>query len=150
MSSHASVLIRDQHREVWLYRHADGYPAACGDDVVAIVARVCQSFPDMPSASDVANEFLRIVRPAAADGRVRPVYEMTDGRYFIEDCYLVDLTQRTIGYAGRPLWASDQGNTEDWTAAPPRYTVVEFARCSSMPSVRWRTSASHTSNVRSR
>jgi hypothetical protein len=128
MSSHASVVIRDQHREVWLYRHYDGYPAACGADVVEIAARVLHGVRDLTTAGDVADEFLRILYPAEADCPPRPVYELTDGRDFVEDYYLIHLTQRTIGYASRPSRDSDKRNKQDWTADPPRYTLEEFVR----------------------
>jgi hypothetical protein len=128
MSNHASVVIRDPHREVWLYRHYDGYPAACGADVVEIMARVTQGVRDLATASDVADEFLRILYAAEADRPPRPVYELTDGRDFVEDYYLIDLTQRTIGYAARPSWDSDKRGKEDWTADPPCYSVDEFVR----------------------
>jgi hypothetical protein len=128
MSSHATVVIRDPHREVWLYRHYDGYLASCGADVVEIAARVTQGARDLPTAGDVANEFRRILYPAEADCPARPVYELTDGRDFVEDYYLIDLAQRTIGYASRPAWDSDKRDREDWTADPPHYTVQEFVR----------------------
>ena len=127
MSSHASVVIRDQHREVWLYRHYDGYPAACGADVVEITARATQAVGQPMSADDVAAEFLRILYAAEATCPARPVYELTDERDFVEDFYVIDLSQRTIAYAARPSWDSDKRN-EDWTADPSRYTVAEFAR----------------------
>jgi hypothetical protein len=128
MSSHASVVIRDAQREVYLYRHYDGYPAACGADVVEIAARVTQGAHGLPTAGDLADEFLRIQYPAEGDCLARPVYELTDGRDFVDDYYLIDLAQRTIGYTSRPSWDGDKRDTEDWTADPPRYSLEEFAR----------------------
>lgn len=128
MSSHASVVIRDPHREVWLYRHYDGYLASCGADVLEIMARATQGVRDLLTASDVADEFLRILYAAEADRPPQPAYELTDGRDFVEDYYLMDLTQRTIGYAARPSWDSDKRGKEDWTADVPRYRVAEFVR----------------------
>jgi hypothetical protein len=128
MSSHASLLIRDRHREVWLYRHDQGCPAVCGADVVEIVARVIERVHDLPSASGVAGEFLRLVYPPAADCRAGPVYEVTDGRDFVGDHYRIDLTQRVIGYAARRSWDAGKCNTEDGTPNVLCYTVAEFAR----------------------
>ena len=128
MSSHAIVVIRDSDREIWLYRHYDGYPVACGADVVEIAARVTQGIGALPTAGEVADELLRMLYAAEADRPSRSVYELTDGRDFAEDHYLIDLTQRTIAYGARPSWDCDKPNKEDWTVDPPRYTVAEFAR----------------------
>jgi hypothetical protein len=128
MSARASVIIRDPHCEIWLYRHLDGHPAACGADVVEIAARFTQGVRDLPTADNVADAFLRILHTDGVDCPAQPVYELTDGRHCVENYYLLDLKLRTIAYAFRLRLDSAEHDQEDWIADAPQYSVEEFAR----------------------
>jgi hypothetical protein len=126
VSTHASIVIRDMHGEICLYRHSDGYPAECGADVAEIAARAFTGVGYVPTTCDVVNDFLRQLYPAEPNRAARPVYELSDGQDSVEEFYVVDLTERTIGHAHRPSWDSDEYDEEDWAATPQRYTVAEF------------------------
>lgn len=119
MATRSNVKINDANTgaQIWIYRHWDGYPAGGGADLAKVIRRITRL-----DFSSLANELLRLQRPATKYSGPEYIYEVTDGEHGdIEWRYDVSL-HRNQGFS---ITVRERSAGGSWKEHPAR-TIQEF------------------------
>ena len=127
MGTRTNIKLRVEGRELYLYRHWDGYLGETGAHVLEVAKQVKRRGLGNVTVTDVANLFLKECYAADGTQPARPVYELTDCIHGdIEHYYVIVVVGGIIriNHAERKNYDDD---VDTWTRRPKQYTLETFA-----------------------
>jgi hypothetical protein len=103
MSTRASIIIKDEDTKLFFYRHSDGYPECCGDDLKDFVKGYSNKFRNNAEQS-AGHLILHGHFDYKKDGLLDGCYEWKVGAYEpasklygdVEYIYVIDLVKGTL------------------------------------------------------
>lgn len=116
MSTRANIIIKDSHDKLYFYRHSDGYPECCGEDLKDFVKGYANGTFRCNVIQSAGHLIIRGRDEYLKDGLIDgPIYGWKVGAYEpttdvhgdIDYLYEIDLPSRSITCNGKPYYSWD-------------------------------------------